>query len=181
MALEVKIASEDWEFEQLFHLNYETFVDEIPQHSKNDNQQLIDKFHHNNTYIIALENKNLIGMMSINENRPFSLDQKLANLDSYLPAFKNGFEIRLLSVKSSHRGNMVFLKLFAKLSEIIEEKKFDIGLISGILNQQKLYSKIGFEAFGPLLGTENAQFQPMYITYNKYKNSITQLNLVAKF
>jgi len=28
-----KIASEDWEFEQIHRLNYRTFVDEIPQHA----------------------------------------------------------------------------------------------------------------------------------------------------
>lgn len=177
----VKIASEDWEFEQMFSLNYQTFVDEIPQHPKNGSRVLIDKFHDKNQYIIALQNNELIGMLSINEHRPFSLDQKLLDLDVYLPPFSNGFEIRLLSVKNGHRGNIVFLKLFSKLSEIIEEKKYDIGLISGITSQEKLYKKIGFVAFGPLLGAGEAKFQPMYITYDRYKNSINNLNLVSKF
>ena len=29
-----KVASEDWEFEQIHSLNYETFVEEIPQRSR---------------------------------------------------------------------------------------------------------------------------------------------------
>lgn len=177
----IKIASEDWEFDQMFSLNYQTFVDEIPQHQKNESRQLVDKFHGKNQYIIALQDKELIGMLSINEHRPFSLDQKLPNLNELLPTFSNGFEIRLLSVKNEHRGNIVFLKLFSKLSEIIEEKRYDIGLISGITTQQKLYKKIGFVPFGPLLGADGVQFQPMYITYDRYKNSINTLNLVSKF
>ena len=30
-----KVASEDWEFEQVHTLNYKTFVEEIPQHEAN--------------------------------------------------------------------------------------------------------------------------------------------------
>jgi hypothetical protein len=175
-----KLATEDWEFEQLFSLNYETFVNEIPQHQVNESGRLIDKFHDKNKYIIVLQNNKLIGMMSINEHRPFSLDQKLLNLDKLLPPFSNGFEIRLLSVKGEHRGSIVFLKLFAKLAEIIKERKYDIGLISGILSQQKLYAKIGFVPFGPLVGNESAKFQPMYITLEKYLEGLDKMNLVGK-
>lgn len=174
-----KLATEDWEFEQLFSLNYQTFVDEIQQHQQNGERKLIDRFHDNNQYIIVIQNNEVIGMMSINETRPFSLDSKLPNLDSYLPPFKNGFEIRLLAVKNERRGNIVFLKMFAKLAEIIKERKYDIGLISGILAQQRLYSKIGFEPFGPLVGNEKAQFQPMYITLDRYLNGLNSMNLAS--
>ena len=30
-----KVASADWEFEQIHRLNYRTFVEEIPQHASN--------------------------------------------------------------------------------------------------------------------------------------------------
>lgn len=175
-----KLATEDWEFNQMFGLNYQTFVNEIPQHQQNETGLLVDKFHDKNEYIIVLQDKELIGMMSINNTRPFSLDQKLQNLDSYLPPFNNGFEVRLLSVKNEYRGTVVFLKLFAKLAELIKERKYDIGLISGILSQQKLYSKIGFVPFGPLVGNDAAKFQPMYITLDMYLNGLQKMNLAGK-
>jgi hypothetical protein len=34
-AVSFKIASEDWEFQEIHRLNYETFVEEIPQHPSN--------------------------------------------------------------------------------------------------------------------------------------------------
>jgi hypothetical protein len=176
----VKVATEDWEFEQLFSLNYETFVEEIPQHGSNPEARLVDKFHERNTYLIALQDHQLVGMLAINDQRPFSLDQKLPDIDALLPPFKRPFEIRLLSVRNSHRGNLVFFKLFSLLNDIIEEKQFDIGLISGILSQQKMYSRIGFVPFGPLVGKEGAQFQPMYITYDLYRNSPAMTKLAAK-
>ncbi len=175
-----KLATEDWEFEQLFNLNYKTFVEEINQHQQNNSKKLVDKFHDKNKYLIVLQDKELIGMMSINEHRPFSLDNKLPNIDALLPAFNKGFEIRLLSVKNQYRGTPVFLKLFAKLYEVIHEKNYDIGLISGILSQQRLYKKIGFVPFGPLVGEAPAQFQPMYITYDLYKKGLETMNLVDK-
>ena len=43
-----KIANTQEEYEQIFKLNYETFVDEIPQHKKNETKKLKDKFHDKN-------------------------------------------------------------------------------------------------------------------------------------
>src|SRR5262245_3547732 len=80
-----KFASEDWEFEAIHRLNYKTFVEEIPQHEKSPAERLVDKFHAENTYLICLSGRKLAGMLAVRGNRPFSLDQKLEKLDSYLP------------------------------------------------------------------------------------------------
>jgi hypothetical protein len=37
-----------------------------------------------------------------------------------------------------------------KTVEYAEQKSFDLALISGILNQQKLYQSLGFKPFGPI-------------------------------
>src|SRR5216110_563252 len=89
-----KFAAEDWEFEQIHRLNYKTFVEEIPQHLPSANQRLVDKFHAENTYLICLSGRRLAGMLAARGNRPFSLDQKLENLDSYLPPGRKICEIR---------------------------------------------------------------------------------------
>ena len=75
------IASEESEFEQVFRLNYKTFVEEIPQHPPNPEKRLVDRFHHENAYLIALDADQLIGMMAVRDKRPFSLDEKLGNID----------------------------------------------------------------------------------------------------
>src|SRR5437762_14128660 len=97
--LKFKIASEEWEFEAIHELNYKTFVEEIPQHQHSGERRLIDKFHRENTYVICLEGRHLVGMLAMRPNRPFSLDAKLPNLDSYLPPGRSIVEIRLLSVE----------------------------------------------------------------------------------
>ena len=94
-----KFANEDWEFEQIHRLNYRTFVEEIPQHHASPTHRLVDRFHPENTYLICLSGRKLAGMLAARGNRPFSLDQKLENLDSYLPAGRKVCEIRLLAIE----------------------------------------------------------------------------------
>jgi len=164
-----KIANEEWEFEQIHKLNYRTFVEEIPQHETNPERTLIDKFHLDNKYIICLRDNQLIGMVAIRDKRPFSLDHKLKNLDSYLPEFHSILEIRLLSVKQGYRRGYVLKGLFTILIEQIEAHGYDLAIISARLNQMKLYKHLGFVPFGPIIGHDGARFQPMYITLHEYK------------
>lgn len=164
-----KIANEEWEFEQIHKLNYRTFVEEIPQHEANPGRTLIDKFHLDNKYIICLRDNQLIGMVAIRDKRPFSLDHKLKNLESYLPEFHSIFEIRLLSIRQGHRRGHVLRGLFTILIEQVETRGYDLAIISATLNQMKLYRHLGFVPFGPILGNGGARFQPMYITLHDYK------------
>lgn len=165
-----KVATEPDEFEQIHHLNYQTFVQEIPQHHANPEGRLVDKFHTENTYIICLEGNLLVGMVCARDNRPFSLDLKLENLDSYLPPHQSICELRLLAIAKSHRNPKVFRGLMAKLAEYGESKGYDLGIMSGSTRQLKLYRHLGFEPFGPLVGAEEARFQPMYLTFAAYEH-----------
>ena len=113
-----KFASEDWEFEQIHRLNYRTFAEEIPQHQRSNTQRLVDKFHAENTYLICLCENQLAGMLAVRSNRPFSLDQKLANLDSFLPSGRNICEIRLLAVEKKFRGAQVLQGILALLWQL---------------------------------------------------------------
>ncbi len=163
-----KIASLDSEFEQIHRLNYETFVEEIPQHGENPEKRLVDKFHGENTYIICLDGKELAGMLAVRDSRPFSLDSKLAGLDSYLPESRSICELRLLSVRKERRYRKVLLGLFTELAAYCEEKKYDLAVISANVAQEKLYRNLGFVPFGPEVGSEGARYQPMYLTPDSY-------------
>ena len=167
-----KFATEDWEFEQIHRLNYKTFVEEIPQHQSSPTQRLVDKFHTENTYLICLNSRKLAGMLAVRGNRPFSLDQKLSNLDSYLPAGRSVCEIRLLAVDKKFRGTrggQVLQGILALLWQHGVEKGYDLAIISGTTRQFKLYQHLGFVPFGPLVGSGDAQFQPMFVTLETFE------------
>jgi len=71
--LTYKIATEPREFELIHRLNYETFVEEIPQHAANPTGRLVDRFHDENTYVVCMNGDELTGMIALRGRRPFSL------------------------------------------------------------------------------------------------------------
>lgn len=166
--LRFKIATEECEFEAIHRLNYKTFVEEIPQHERNAEQRLVDKFHAENTYAIALAGDQLVGMVCGRSKRPFSLDKKVPDLDSHLPAGYKVLEVRLLSVEKQFRNGFVFAKLVGMLAQHFKDQGFDMAIISGTTRQVRLYKHLGFVPFGPLVGAGDAQFQPMYLTLEKF-------------
>lgn len=170
-----KMATEHWEFEQIHRLNYRTFVEEIPQHQPNSTGTLVDRFDEDNIYLICLRDSELIGMVTVREKRPFSLDQKLENLDAYLPQANKICEIRLLSVSPEHRHSHVFPGLIKLLASYCLGQGYDLAIISGTVRQLKLYRHMGFAPFGPLVGTSSAQYQPMYLTAEKFETHLGNL------
>jgi aspartate aminotransferase-like enzyme/GNAT superfamily N-acetyltransferase len=164
--LEFKIAADESEFEAVHRLNYRTFVEEIPQHAPSSEPRLVDKFHAENTYVICLAHEagappRLIGMVALRERRPFSLDQKLQDLDRWLPPGASACEVRLLAVEPDHRRGAVTVGLIRHLVKEARARGRDYAVISGTTRQLKLYDAIGFKPFGPLVGKGEALFQPM--------------------
>ncbi len=181
-----KIADRKTELDQVHKLNYKTFVEEIPQHEKNAEGCLVDKFHNENTYIIALDGDILAGMVAIRARRPFSLDQKIPDLDLYLPDNKRICEISLLSVGKAYRKGYIFYGLLKRLVKYGLENNYNYAIISGTTRQMRLYEHIGFKPFYHLVGKEGAYYQPMFITVDLLKKGIgklleeTEENITAK-
>lgn len=179
-SLTFKVAGSEEELEQICRLNYATFVEEIPQHDPNPQGKLEDLYHKENTYVICLDGDRVVGMVAVRGKRPFSLDRKLENLDAYLPPAKAVCEIRLLSVDSRYRNGRVFVGLVRTLAQHCLRLGYDLGLISGTLRQQKLYRHLGFVPFGPVVGSGDALFQPMYLTLDTFLKK-TQPLIHAEF
>ena len=164
-----RIARESWEFDQIHRLNYRTFVDEIPQHRPNADGVLVDAFHDQNTYVIAIRGRRVIGMLAVRAERPFSLDRKLPDLDRHLPPGRNVCEVRLLAIAPDSRNGVVFYGLLGELVRHARTKGYDLAVISGTPRQAKLYEHMGFVPFGPLVGSSEAPYQPMYLTIESLK------------
>jgi aspartate aminotransferase-like enzyme len=159
-----KVATDAEELDQVHHLNYRTFVEEIPQHGANAERVLVDKFHQDNVYVVAKRGDRVVGMVALREQRPFSLDGKLENVDSYLPPGLSLCEVRLLAVEPEFRNGVVFRGLLSAVMHCGVSRGFNAAVISGTTRQRRLYDHMGFLPFGPLVGTNEAAFQPMYIT-----------------
>jgi len=165
----IKMASSA-EFDKIHALNHQIFAKEIPQHPQNAQEILIDSFHEKNTYFVAMEGEELIGMICYNAIRPFSLDRKLPNLDSWLPFHKKLVEIRLFAVKPEKRKTGVAIALLKATIVNLINKGYDLGVVSAITREIPMYSSMGGVPFGALVGTEEAPFQPMYFYISNLKS-----------
>lgn len=163
-----KVATEPDEFAQIHTLNYETFVEEIPQHAPDGSRRLVDRFHPENTYLVCKDDGRVVGMMALRGNRPFSLDHKLPDLDRYLPAGRRPCEIRLLAVDPARRGGRIFVGLVRLLVEHGRRAGYDLAVLSGVTRQRRLYANLGCVPFGPEVGTAEAVYQPMYVTLERW-------------
>ena len=161
------------DFDAIHRLNYETFVEEIPQHAPNPERRLVDRFHAGNTYVICLADSGLVGMVCGRCERPFSLDLKVADLDRWLPAHRKAVEMRLLSVARAYRKTSVFRGLMEFLSRHFMAQGCDLAVISGTVRELKLYRHLGFEPFGACVGTADALYQPMYLTLDAFTRRTT--------
>ena len=73
-------------------------------------------------------------------------------------------EIRLLAVNPNYRNGRVFLGLVQALIRNCLKLGYDTALISGTIREQKLYEQMGFLPFAHITGSDEAAFQPMYLT-----------------
>ena len=167
----IKFAESAAEREQVHRLNYAAFVEEIPQHAPNPEHRLVDRFDAENEYVIALAGGDeVIGMLALRSRRPFSLDQKLEQLDAYLPPHRSLCELRLLAVRREHRHKALFRDLIAFTAARCVAAGHDLAVISGTTRQLALYRHLGFEPFGPLVGASGAQFQPMVLAVERLRS-----------
>jgi len=177
------IATEAWQFEQIHRLNYATFVEEIPQHERNDERRLVDRFHDENSYVVALTTDRVVGMVCLRDRRPFSVDEKIGPFESHLPpevpAPRHPCEIRLLAIEPGHRNGKIILGLFERLLELGLSWGGDLAIMSGRPTNMKLYRALGFRPFGLLMGTADAPFQPMFLTADRFTTLQARGRLMA--
>lgn len=168
-----RIARTEEDEEQILKLNYETFVEEIPQHEVNKERQLMDPFHLENTYLLCMKGSEVIGMMAVRSARPFSLDKKIGPVESKLSILpRNPVEVRLLTIDKSYRTGRPFLGMVQALVNFCLKAGYDAAFISGTVRELKLYRQLGFIPFAEITGSEKAQFVPMMLTLETFENGV---------
>ncbi|MCM3389898.1 aminotransferase class V-fold PLP-dependent enzyme [Ureibacillus chungkukjangi] len=169
-----KIATTEKEFDDIAALNYETFIEEIPQYKPNDTRRKVDRFHSENQYIVVYKETEIVGMLAFRDNRPFSLDEKIGKVEQYLDESDCGklAEIRLLAVKKTNRTGRVLFRLIQAVYAFAYHQGYSAAVISGTTREQKLYKQMGFEAFAPAVGSEEAKFVPMILTRSKFEQEL---------
>jgi len=146
------------EFAQIEHLNHAVFAAELGQHATRPEMRLIDKFHEKNAYFIALNGEKIAGMIAVHFEPPFSVADKMAD-PARLDALGRIAEIRLLAIDPAHRKGPVLAGLLWSLIRLCRDH--DTFVISGRLEEQKMYGNLGFVPLGPAVASGSALFVPM--------------------
>lgn len=160
MPYRFKQAALEQEFEQIFALTHRVFAQELGQYPANPAGRLVDKFHHKNRYVIALDEDHVVGMICYHSEPPFSVEQRLPDL-SVLREHGKLIEVRLLAVEPGHRNGRVMAGLMLEIFS--NARHFDSIVISGVAEEVGMYRQMGFRELGPPVRSGEASFVPMAV------------------
>ncbi len=157
------VASTPDQLEQVYRLNYATFVSELGQHEGDGSGRLVDKFDLKNTYLIALRVDRVVGMVTVHGEPPFSTTQRLADPSLLESIGGKLLEVRLLAIDPEERQRMVFAGLLWHVQDYARERGYTHLLISGYVRRVSIYERLGFRALGPPVRSGNVEYVPMVV------------------
>jgi hypothetical protein len=163
------------EFEQVYRLSHAVFADEVAQHQRTPTGLLVDKFHHKNVYFIALEGEEMVGMVAVHGQPPFSIAARLADASILDQLGGPLLEVRLLAVVPRARHGSVIAGLIGMVHAHAELHGFDHVLISGIREHVPTYVRYGFRPLGPEVASGQAWFTPMALQMSRLEPGVRHL------
>lgn len=164
--IQFKEADTEEEFAQIHRLNHRIFSEEIGQHAVSPDGQLVDRFHTLNRYFLAKINGELAGMVSVHEGPEFSIAGRLSN-SAILRSLRSPLEVRLLAVAPEYRSSAVLAGLLLQVHAYALRLGYSDLLISGIVEREPMYRKMGFRPMGPAVQDGAASFIPMRLSLDE--------------
>jgi aspartate aminotransferase-like enzyme/N-acyl-L-homoserine lactone synthetase len=161
--IEFKRAETPNEIDEIHRLNHRIFAEEIGQHACRADGRLIDRFHDQNEYFMACRDGALVGMVSVHAGPEFSVAGKLRD-GSVLGGLRAPLEVRLLAIMPEFRNGSLVAGLFSQVEVYARTHGYSDLLISGIVEREAMYRKLGFEAMGPAVTCGDAAFVPMRLS-----------------
>jgi aspartate aminotransferase-like enzyme/N-acyl-L-homoserine lactone synthetase len=156
-----KRAESPAELDQVYRLNYRTFVGEIGQHSDPGTDRLVDKFDDKNVYLIALEGERVVGMLAVHDRPPFSIATRLADPALLERLGERLLEVRLLAIEKEYRSTLVFAGLIWIVYEYARSGGYTHIVGSGVVDRLSIYQRLGMRPLGPPVPDGNAAFVPL--------------------
>ena len=165
-------AESEADFVSLRRLNHLIFAEELGQHSPHEDGLLIDRMETHSRYWIALAGDEVVGMVSVHDDPPYSVEQRLSDPSvlENLPGRK--LEVRLLAVHPRHRGRLVVAGLLGPLIAWAFTEGYELLLISGVVERAPMYRRLGFRELGPAVPDGAAAFFPMVLRLSDLPGSI---------
>jgi predicted N-acetyltransferase YhbS len=161
VAFRQAVTEED--FKRIARLNHAVFAAEIGQHAVRRDGVLVDKFHHKNVYFVAEAGGEIVGLVTAHWKPPYSVEDRCPGFYDLIPRGARIAEVRLLAVHRSCRKSTIATGLIVQVARFLEQQKMDFVVISGIVQQQRMYRRLGFQPLGPAVRSGNAEYIPMIV------------------
>ena len=161
--IQFKEAQTPEEIDQIHRLNHLVFAEEIGQHARSVDGRLIDRFHDQNHYFIACKDGVLVGMVSVHAGPEFSIASRLRDTN-VLGTLRAPLEVRLLAILPEFRDGALVAGLFSQVDAYARANGYSDLLISGIVEREAMYTKLGFRPMGPAVACGAASFVPMRLS-----------------
>ena len=161
----VKIAEADAALAAVHRINRRVYAEELGQDPTRADGRLVDRFHGDNTYIIALVDDEVVGMMALTmPGRRFSLED--APIDRALIDAKraSAAEMRRLAVLPEHRGSGCFLRILDFCCGYLVRRGIRHAFISAIAERAPMYARLGFRQFDAPFRKGPCLYYPMVLS-----------------
>jgi len=158
-----RLAASPEEEEQILQLLHRTFVLEVRQDADTGTGRLIDKFHDKNTYIVAVRQCRICGVVAVHDQPPFSAGGALDDREILERLCPKLLEARRFSVEPAERSGLVFPGLVWSVYEYARRGGYRHILISALLERRGMYERLGFRPLGPAVRKGEAYFVPMLV------------------
>lgn len=152
--------------EAIYHLRHEVYASELSQHDLQPSGRLSDPLDDFNIYLVSVADETITGFISITpptRNR-FSIDKYISRAELPFAVDDQLFEVRLLTVPKSHRGESIaVLLMYAALRWVEAHGGTRIVAIGrqGILD---FYMKLGLEPHGRIVQAGSVTYELMSVT-----------------
>ncbi|MFH1468291.1 MAG: GNAT family N-acetyltransferase [Pseudomonadota bacterium] len=150
--LEVRFAESEADLEQVWRLNYETYVGELGHERVPEEMAasglLPDRLRDSTVYVVALHRGALVGMLALSlPTGAFSIEASLADPGVLDHIRDRTVEYRRLAVRRAWRGKGVFLRMADLSLQWAFSQGYRHAIISALDRQIPTYTRLGYRAF----------------------------------
>jgi len=136
--------------QKIYTLRHSIYAEELHQHSTNSNQQLSDTLDSENNYIVAKQENEIIGFISITSpnSKKYSVEKYFSRSEIPFAFDEYLYEIRLLTVLNKNRSSYVALSLMFAAFRWVQSHggKYVVAICrADLLN---MYRKAGLKPLG---------------------------------
>jgi len=160
------------DYAALRRLNHDVFASELGQHSETPEGALVDRFEVKSRFLLAWRGENLVGMIALHDQPPFSVEKRLREPEVLAQYEGRKLEVRLLAIQSGERSRMVLAGLLGRVLQLALDEGYRWLLISGLRERMKFYARLGFVAIGPPVESGRAFYAPMVMDVGRVPEEI---------